>query len=1079
MNEPIDQTSRQRFVTELDKNFSVVAAAGSGKTRAITDRIVQIARAGASPSDGEPARRAAEWLPQLVVVAFTNRAADEMQQRARSEILSAFGRTRCGERAKVPLHILPAFDRVFFGTIHAFCVQLLESYGHHLGLPPQVDLVTDDTELWNDFVQQYGSIGRTLSDKNRRELLRHVQVRALMELGRQGDLHLVDGPTEECPCADFDAIYRYIAKGSAKQTIPYLQEELKRANRIWRETEDFIRWPGCNTAAKDFLPIWREAFGPLRQWIDQCALCVAAEVQRDYREFRIAHGLLTYDDQVALALELLQNPETARLIRAQNFRVILDEAQDTDPRQFSLLLELTRPPGARGEWLETLQDPPQAGHFCMVGDFQQSIYSDRADLSRYRKIHQTLVETGAAEALKFSVTFRLDTKQLDFVNATFRQIFNKIENQVEFVKLSPRPEILPGQVVRLNLDAGKLIPDARGKISESRKAAEEGRQLACWLRATGLAKLRARTWRDVAILCPRKDWLQTLRRALRNCGFTVQIQSEKEWKGDNPAYAWATALCTIMSQPHASYEIVGVLREVFGIPDHDLAIFSCGFGDRFQIETFTNGPDMVSKTLCLLAQMRLSTLEQPLFDAINQIVDQTRLRERLRVLPSEDFEDLDAELDSLLALAAASESERLTLSEFAELLREHFCDPREARPSQPDAIQLITSQKAKGSEWQAVIVPFLAREVRAASPRYPSILKKAGETIVLLDASDVTPEIKDALELKERQQMERLLYVALTRARHTLVLAFDQEFFAKSSGELHKDSQAKWLRADNENSEVLDRISPAANECLKTIAYQAKEIGKPEELPPAFGVIDNELTQTNASIFVRKINPSELPRQEDQEREYWISPGVERIHAASTPALRYGVWWHEFVRHISWRDGERNWKAMFEQVQSSSPDQTRGVRELRLLRDHLESGADFRRILAGAGAFPEMPFFWCLDENRCLEGIVDLALFDRDARKCLILDWKTDRVTANKLDLLRIRYRAQLAAYWVAIREMTACQVEAAIYSTPTASLLRYRETELAAEWARLRKLPAEQLLSEISVNSKEPAEQLEFAALA
>ena len=98
MNQPIDQADRQRFVCELDRNFSVIAAAGSGKTRAITDRIGQIAK-----STG-----ARELLPQLVVVAFTNRAADEMQQRARAEVL----------RAKLPIEVLAAFNRAFFGTIH-------------------------------------------------------------------------------------------------------------------------------------------------------------------------------------------------------------------------------------------------------------------------------------------------------------------------------------------------------------------------------------------------------------------------------------------------------------------------------------------------------------------------------------------------------------------------------------------------------------------------------------------------------------------------------------------------------------------------------------------------------------------------------------------------------------------------------------------------------------------------------------------------------------------------------------------------------------------------------------------------
>ena len=55
----------------------------------------------------------------------------------------------------------------------------------------------------------------------------------------------------------------------------------------------------------------------------------------------------------------------------------------------------------------------------MVGDFQQSIYRDRADLNNYRAIHHALLESGSADELEFSVTFRLDQNQLDFVNKVF------------------------------------------------------------------------------------------------------------------------------------------------------------------------------------------------------------------------------------------------------------------------------------------------------------------------------------------------------------------------------------------------------------------------------------------------------------------------------------------------------------------------------------------------------------------------------------------------------------------------------------------------------------------------------------
>ncbi len=1063
MNQAIDQSSRERFVSELDKNFSVVAAAGSGKTRAITDRIVQIAKS----------TKARDWLPQLAVVAFTNRAADEMQQRARAEVL----------RARLPLEILAAFNRAFFGTIHAFCVRLLDTYGHYLGLPPKFEVIADDDEIWNEFVQQQTTIGRSLSDENRRELLRHIEARRLMELGRCCDLSAADPPPEECPDTDFSAVYRYPAKGSTLQTIPPYQKELKRAEERWRDGEHFVRWPVCWSEAKDFVPIKREAFREVRRWIDQAALCLAAEVRCDYRNFRIEHGFLTYDDQVFLALELTRHPKVGPEIREKSFRVILDEAQDTDPRQFSLLLELSRPPAAKGDWLEDRSRlaGPRPGYFCMVGDFQQSIYRDRTDLLKYRRIHETLVQTGGAEALTFSVTFRLDTAQLDFVNKTFREILNDRDHQVPFVELNPRPNVLPGQVVRLDLPAGNLVPDRRGKISEARKAAEEARQLGEWLRETGLRKLRAQTWRDVAILCPRKEWLQTLRRGLRKAGLNVQIQSEKEWKGDSPAYSWLTALLIIMARPRCDYEIVGLLRELFGISDHDLAVFSQGHGDRFQIETDTAGTGVVSIKLNLLAQIRSSILALPLFDAVNEIATRTRLRQRLNSLPAEDFEDLDGELDALLALAGSSEAEGLTLTQFAELLRTHFADAREVRPSRTDSIQLITSQKAKGSEWQAVIVPFLTRDIRSPSPRYPRLVKNpdTGEWIVLLDRSDFTGEVKDLLERESRQEMERLLYVALTRARHTLVLAFDNELFAKKGGEIHSHSQSKWLRADkgepNETVFANAAVEPASCD-LTGDHYKARPKGAEQVEPKLLAAkIAKDVATKNASVFIRKLNPSGLPLDELEER--WARAESLQLPRPAGAALRYGLWWHDFVQQIPWTCSRpalsgrsqpnagtaterRGYNAIFDQHRKLSPDPGRSSREWKLLLSHLSGSDDFRRDFSGDGTIihSELPFLWRLDQGRCLEGVVDLALFHLSTKKCLILDWKTDRVPPDSPTTLRARYCPQLAAYWKAVREMTKMEVAAAIYSTAAGALIRYQTDELAREWERLEKLPADQL---------------------
>src|SRR5215813_10184705 len=193
MVKPHDEQARARFACELDRNFSVIASAGSGKTTAITQRILSIARLP----------KAAEILPRLVVVTFTNRAADEMQQRTRQALLEEHLRQE----------VQTAFNRAFFGTIHSFCMKLLTDFGHYLGLPAPLELAEDDEDLWREFAQNQTRIGRSLGDKDRAMLLRFVQARDLMELARRaGSAVLQVAEMSPCPPLNFAEIYQQTDK---------------------------------------------------------------------------------------------------------------------------------------------------------------------------------------------------------------------------------------------------------------------------------------------------------------------------------------------------------------------------------------------------------------------------------------------------------------------------------------------------------------------------------------------------------------------------------------------------------------------------------------------------------------------------------------------------------------------------------------------------------------------------------------------------------------------------------------------------------------------------------------------------
>ena len=1034
MSEPIDQPQRTRFIAELERNFSVVASAGSGKTRAITDRIIAIATSA----------HALEWLPTLVVVTFTNRAADEMQQRARQRILEE----------GVSLEVLGAFNRAFFGTIHSFCVKLLRQHGHHLGLPGMLDLLTDDDALWMEFVQHQTTVGAGLTAAQRRCLLRLAPVRALMELGRHGGADDAAEEPGDFPPLDFGEVHAFAASGAAKKTIPLIQERLREWERDWAQGEGFLPMPVCSSKAKEFVPLWEAAVGPIREWLRRCSLRIAAEVGHAYREFRLAKGAINYDDQIALASQLLRHPEAARRIRGKNYRVILDEAQDTDPMQFAVLLEIARPPDAAGTWLDTQSAPPRPGHFCMVGDFQQSIFGERADLAHYRRIHETLLRTDAGEAVEFSVTFRLDRRQIDFVNATFAGVLRSELGQVAYVELNPRPTVLPGQVVRWDLGA---LPDTSGWKGWQRERLEAER-LAKWLRDQGLAGLRAQSWREVAVLCPRKGWFAPLRAALRFEGFEVQIQSERDIKGDSPAYAWFAALAAIMAEPHHSYEVVGVLREVFGLSDHDLAAFAEGHGERFHLAEPPTGTGTVAETLKLLAGLRARVAVLPLFSAMRESVRATQLRERLLALPVE-FEDPGAELDDLLTLAATAEADGRTLAAFAEELRANFSATREVRTTARDAIQLITCHKAKGSEWQAVIVPFFARGVTQRTRGYPRLLRHplTGATFAALDAADIDGELKAALDLEYRQELERLFYVALTRAKHTLVLAHDHTLFTNKSG-LPGNAPARLLRCGDEGPFAALPDAPAA--CAITSAQQAEKAAHrahEESVAPLmpFPRGSETAARERATLFIKR-NPSALAEAALADADPAAYQELSRRTGPSTGAL-YGNWWHGFIEQIDWRADPAAWDATFAAALADSPEPERSRDEWTLLRDQLTGGSDIARLLTAPGvvAHAEMPFLWAMSASECLEGIVDLAVFDPAAGSWLVVDWKTNRKTADELPQLSEHYLPQLSAYWKAASAMLGAPVTAGLYSTATGRWLPYEVAALPAAWEKLSREPA------------------------
>jgi ATP-dependent exoDNAse (exonuclease V) beta subunit len=343
---------------------------------------------------------------------------------------------------------------------------------------------------------------------------------------------------------------------------------------------------------------------------------------------------------------------------------------------------------------------------------------------------------------------------------------------------------------------------------------------------------------------------------------------------------------------------------------------------------------------------------------------------------------------------------------------------------------------------------------------------------VALTKDDFPEDVRTATKTAIQQEMARLLYVATTRARHTLVLALDEGIFARPNGEILNGAQLKCLHGEKQiNRPHFDRVDVKPTACVETARTNQNIAATREARIPLLkqiGPKELKRAHVRAADFVRKLNPSGYDQEivrlaASATNEDASSVNLPRS-TTDTPATLYGRWWHQLVQQLPWRD-RNSWKLIFDEHQSRSPVPARSVDEWNLFLQYLEKNQDFLESIANkeSVAHAEMPFLWLADKSRCLEGIVDLAIFNTHAKRVFVLDWKTNRIASDQIEHLRNTYRPQMAAYWRAMTGLSESTVQAAIYSTAVGRLIIYERDELTTEWERLRKLPENVLTNELA----------------
>ncbi len=117
-------------ITARKSNLLVAAAAGSGKTAVLVERIIQMIT-----KDGID-------IDSLLVVTFTNAAAAEMRERIGEAIIKALEKNPENKNLERQLSLL---NRSSITTIHSFCLEIIRNNFQEIGLDPGFR-ITDETE---------------------------------------------------------------------------------------------------------------------------------------------------------------------------------------------------------------------------------------------------------------------------------------------------------------------------------------------------------------------------------------------------------------------------------------------------------------------------------------------------------------------------------------------------------------------------------------------------------------------------------------------------------------------------------------------------------------------------------------------------------------------------------------------------------------------------------------------------------------------------------------------------------------------------------------------------------------------
>lgn len=849
---------QRRAIEARGTNILLSAAAGSGKTTVLVERVLELIASGETRID------------RMLIVTFTRAASSDMRAKLTQELgrRAAAGDEVCRDQQLL-------MDRASITTLHGFCAEFLRTHFESAGVDPAFRVLDDaearrllDEALDEAVEEAYADPDARLTQLDYARGPKGVRAMAEILLRR-----LEERPDPEewlrMACAPDDALCRC-----------WLDEMLRAARKDVDQallmTRLALMHPGCNANYAGALEKDLEVLEQLRR-IDSCdelqrALAgfkqtpagkkrdcgpvdeavkklrsdaksaiersalrglelgtalsdvkllapqlsrlgeIALRAREGFEARKAELSGLSYADLEHRTLRALRDDDTARALRESYDYIFVDEYQDTSDVQEALVARI-----ARGD------------NLFMVGDVKQSIYRFRQAEPRLFLEKYTAYERGNGGALlPLTMNFRSRPAILSFVNRVFERAMHGGDSEIVYdanARLNHGNLSLSGGEVEIHLLQSPDSGEASEELLEMKVCEREALFIAGRIHSLMRENPELR-FRDFAVLTrAKRGVLGRMAAILTQQGIPAFADGSEDFY-ESVEISLALSLLKLVANRRSDVELIGVLRSpAVGLTAGELAQIRIAEPDVPFVDAalaYSQGTDDLAHRLRaffeLLDRWQLMSLCTELGVLLRTILEESGLYDCAGALPGGP--QRQANLNRLIANAAAfdqSISGALTrfLLHTEKIRARGEGDGAQLLGENDDVVRLMTVHKSKGLEFPVVFGAMMNRRFGGGGRGEAlSAHRDLGLGCLYCDPTLQTrrrtlPQLAIAEREKREDRAEelRILYVLLTRAKDRLILT--------GSVASIESARARWRAladAPGAVSSYLDVILPALSE---------------------------------------------------------------------------------------------------------------------------------------------------------------------------------------------------------------------------------------------------------------------------